>query len=98
MGASFYVETHSHDEFDALQSEGVPQAHMTYSSTMRVMEAAGHPHQVDDYVFVIDAADIPPALEALRDAVFVDPDFWQASAAADVLEAAMRLGRGVYAA
>lgn len=98
MGASWSIETTSVAEFEALRSEGAPEVHLTYSSSMRVHEAAGFRSDPEDCYFAIPADRCAEAALRLRAAAEADPGFWQAPAVAEVLEAAARLGRGVSAA
>ena len=98
MGASWSIETHSDAEFLALESEGAPSVHLTYGSSGRVFEAAGFVPDYDSYWFDIPADRCAEAALQLRVAAVLDSGFWQASAVAEVLEAAVRLGRGVSAA
>ena len=98
MGASWSIEAHSEAEFLALESEGSPSVHLTYGSSGRVFEAAGFVPDYDSCWFDIPADRAAEAAILLRVAAVLDSDFWQASAVAEVLEAAVQLGRGVTAA
>ena len=99
MGATWMIETHSHAEFEALQSENAPEAHMTYTSCMHVMRAAGIEVDGETYVFVIPAEAVAEAAERLREAAWTDARVgWRGESVAEVCDAAARLGRGVVAA
>lgn len=99
MGATWMIENNSNAEFEALRSEGAPTVHMTYTSCMHVMRAAGIEVDGETYVFIIPADAVADAAVRLREAAWADANVgWRGESVAEVCDAAARLGRGVYAA
>jgi len=92
MGATWMIEANTDAEFSALQSEGAPDASMTYSSCAMVAAMAPGLVEVDDSFFSIEAADVAAVAALLR-----LREGWHAADVAEVCEAAARLGRRVVA-
>lgn len=93
MGASWSIETKTTAEFLALESEGAPSVHLTYSSSAEVAAMAPGLIENDECFWSIDAADVAAVAALLR-----LREGWKAEGVAEVCEAAARLGRGVTAA
>jgi hypothetical protein len=66
MGASINIEAHNKQEFDALQSEGAPEMHMSYSSTSELLRAFGLQFDAEYCVGSINPEDILAAAEDAR--------------------------------
>jgi hypothetical protein len=96
MGASFYIGAESQAEWDALESEGAPDVHLTYGTAGLILAAIGVEF---DYCGTIAVEDLPEAAEvARREAVWADLSHgkgWAFERFAEVAEAAVRLRRGV---
>lgn len=96
MGASFYIGAETRAEWDALESEGAPDVHLTYGTAGLILTAIGVEF---DYCGEIAVEDLPSAAEvARRDAWKADLDYgkgWAFERFAEVAEAAYRIRRPV---
>jgi hypothetical protein len=96
MGASIYIQPRDADELAALESEGAPRFHVTYTTLGIVLATVGCGH-LDVYGDSIDPENLPALIEECRDVQDYDPSGkgWAIRQLGDVAKAALALNRGV---
>jgi hypothetical protein len=96
VGASIYVQARDAEEMAALESEGSPHFHVTYTTLGIVLVAVGYGH-LDVYGDSIDPENLPALIEDCR---YVQDDDalgkgWAIRQLGDVAKAALAVNRGV---